>query len=90
MPCSSPSADAATNLEAYLLDFAGDLYGEDIDVEFIAFLRPDETFATPEALAAQMSQDCAKARAVLAEIATGDPMERFPLARALAKAAPTI
>jgi riboflavin kinase/FMN adenylyltransferase len=77
-------------LEAYLLDFAGDLYGEDVDVEFIAHLRPDQTFATPEALAAQMRQDCAQARAVLADIDAGDPMERFPLARALAKAPPAI
>jgi riboflavin kinase/FMN adenylyltransferase len=77
-------------LEAYLLDFAGDLYGEDIDVEFVAFLRPDETFATPEALAAQMSQDCAEARALLAKIDAADPMERFPLAGALAKAARTM
>lgn len=77
-------------LEAYLLDFAGDLYGEDVDVEVISFLRPDQTFATPEALAAQMRQDCTQARAVLAEIDAGDPMARFPLARALAKAAPTI
>ena len=76
-------------LEAYLLDFAGDLYGREVDVEFIAFLRPDETFATPEALAAKMREDCESARAVLAEIDAGDPMERFPLVRALAKAAPS-
>ena len=76
-------------LEAYLLDFAGDLYGREVDVEFIAFLRPDETFATPEALAAKMREDCDSARAVLAEIDAGDPMERFPLFRALAKAAPS-
>src|SRR6185437_1175302 len=41
-------------LEAYLLDFNGDLYGKEIEAEFIAFIRPDRTFATPEALAAQM------------------------------------
>jgi riboflavin kinase/FMN adenylyltransferase len=77
-------------LEAYLLDFAGDLYGKELDVEFIDFLRPDETFATPEALAAQMRDDTDRARAVLAEIDARDPIDRFPLARALAKAAPTI
>jgi riboflavin kinase / FMN adenylyltransferase len=71
------------------LDFTGDLYGREVDVEFIAFLRPDETFATPEALAAKMREDCDRARAVLAEIDAGDPMERFPLFRALAKAAPS-
>ena len=37
-------------LEAYLLDFEGDLYGQEVEVEFIAFLRPDATFASPEAL----------------------------------------
>ena len=40
-------------LEAYLLDFAGDLYGQEVEAEFIAFLRPDRTFAAPAALAAQ-------------------------------------
>ena len=43
-------------LEAYLLDFAGDLYGKEIEAEFIAFLRPDQTFATPEALSVQMGE----------------------------------
>jgi len=77
-------------LEAYLLDFAGDLYGAEVEVEFIAFLRPDQTFATPEALAEQMHQDCDAARAVLAKIDADDPMRRFPLARALAKPAAAI
>jgi riboflavin kinase/FMN adenylyltransferase len=74
-------------LEAYLLDFAGDLYGENVEAEFIAFLRPDETFTSAEALTAKMQQDCDKARAILAKIDADDPMRRFPLARALAVAA---
>ncbi|HKQ56177.1 MAG TPA: bifunctional riboflavin kinase/FAD synthetase [Methyloceanibacter sp.] len=74
-------------LEAYLLDFAGDLYGKEVDVEFIAFLRPDATFATPETLAAQMREDTDRVRAVLAKIDGADPIARFPLARALAKPA---
>ena len=77
-------------LEAYLLDFAGDLYGKEVDVEFIEFLRPDATFATPEALAAQMREDTERARAVLAKIDKSDPVARFPLARALAKPAPAL
>ncbi|MGH6832754.1 MAG: riboflavin kinase, partial [Methyloceanibacter sp.] len=76
-------------LEAYLLDFAGDLYGQEVEAEFIAFLRPDETFATPEALAEKMREDCDRARAVLAKIDADDPMRRFPLARALAKPKPS-
>jgi riboflavin kinase / FMN adenylyltransferase len=77
-------------LEAYLLDFADDLYGKEVDVEFIAFMRPDATFATPEALAAQMREDADRARAVLAKIDKSDPIARFPLARALAKSAPAL
>jgi riboflavin kinase/FMN adenylyltransferase len=74
-------------LEAYLLDFSGDLYGEEVEAEFIAFLRPDETFAGADALAAQMRDDCDKVRVLLAKIDADDPMRRFPLARALADAA---
>ena len=72
-------------LEAYLLDFAGDLYGKEVEAEFIAFLRPDQTFATPEALSMQMREDCEQARAILAKLDADDPIRRFPLARALAK-----
>ena len=75
-------------LEAYLLDFAGDLYDRDVEVEFIDFIRPDQTFATPEALAAKMTEDCDRARAILAKIDAEDPMRRFPIPRALAKPAP--
>jgi riboflavin kinase/FMN adenylyltransferase len=77
-------------LETYLLDFAGDLYGQVVEAEFVAFLRPDQTFATPAALAEKMRYDCDQARAVLAEIDADDPMRRFPLARALAEKVPSI
>jgi riboflavin kinase/FMN adenylyltransferase len=73
----------ATALEAYLLDFAGDLYGEDVEVEFIDLLRPDQAFTTPEALAAQMAKDIETARRALAKVEADDPMRRFPLGRAL-------
>ncbi len=71
-------------LEAFLLDFSGDLYNHVVEVEFIDFLRPDHAFDTPEALAAQMAQDCEKARAVLQAVDADDPMRRFALGNALA------
>jgi riboflavin kinase/FMN adenylyltransferase len=74
-------------LEAYLFDFAGDLYGEEVEIEFLAFLRPDQTFADGEALAAQMRKDAEAARVVLARIEADDPMRRFPLGATLASAA---
>ena len=71
-------------LEAFLLDFAGDLYGEEVEIEFIAQLRPDQTFTDGEALAARMRQDCEEARRLLARIEQDDPMRAYPLGRALA------
>ncbi len=53
-------------LEAHLFDFAGDLYGRRIAVEFVARLRDEEKFDGLPALVAQMEQDAAQARALLA------------------------
>ncbi|HET9388053.1 MAG TPA: bifunctional riboflavin kinase/FAD synthetase [Steroidobacteraceae bacterium] len=52
-------------LEAHLFDFAGDLYGREIGVEFVAKLRDEERFANLEALVEQMHADAAAARAIL-------------------------
>jgi riboflavin kinase / FMN adenylyltransferase len=52
-------------LEAHIFDFGGDLYGREIEVEFVAKLREEERFATLEALTAQMRRDAAGARQIL-------------------------
>ena len=49
-------------LEAYLLDFEGDLYGEPARVRFITRLRGEQKFDSVDALVAQMEQDVASAR----------------------------
>lgn len=53
------------NLESYLFDFKGDIYGEDISVALAEYIRPEETFNDLDALIAQMDDDCAKARKLL-------------------------
>lgn len=53
-------------LEPYFFDFAGNLYGETIEVEFIHFLRPEAVFASVEELTAQIARDCEDARRILA------------------------
>jgi len=50
----------------FLLDFEGELYGREIEVEFIGFVRADARLPSLEALIAQMTQDCTRARAILA------------------------
>jgi riboflavin kinase / FMN adenylyltransferase len=52
-------------LEAHIFDFSGDLYGREIEVEFVAKLRDEERFATLDALTAQMRRDAAGARQIL-------------------------
>lgn len=53
-------------LEVFLIDFTGDLYGHDMEVEFVDFIREDRKFHSAEALVVQMEEDVAKIRAVLA------------------------
>jgi len=54
------------NLETFLFDFSGDLYGAHLSVGLVDFLRPEGTFASVEAFIAQMGADCARARTILA------------------------
>jgi riboflavin kinase / FMN adenylyltransferase len=53
-------------LEAHVFDFEGDLYGREIEVEFVARLRDEVKFDSVEAMVDQMHRDAAEARAVLA------------------------
>jgi riboflavin kinase/FMN adenylyltransferase len=56
------------NLETYIFDFTGDLYGTHVSVALIEYLRPEMKFDGLDGLIAQMDQDCQKARAILAQI----------------------
>ena len=53
------------NLETYLFDFKGDLYGQHLSVAFVDFLRPELKFTGLPALIDQMAADCTKARQIL-------------------------
>ena len=52
-------------LEAHVFGEPGSLYGELVEVRFMKFLRDEQRFDSFEALAAQMQEDGAQARAVL-------------------------
>jgi riboflavin kinase/FMN adenylyltransferase len=54
-----------TLLEVHLFDFAADIYGREIEVEFVAKLRDEERFETLEALVEQIHRDAAQARRIL-------------------------
>lgn len=52
-------------LEVHLFDFEGDLYGAELEVEFVAHLRAEQRFETVELMVEQMHRDAAAARAAL-------------------------
>ena len=56
------------NLETFLFDFKGDLYGATLSVGLVEFLRPEAKFDGLPALIAQMEADCAQARTILAAL----------------------
>ena len=58
-------------IEAYLLDFNGDLYGTQLCLEFIERLRGERRFDTAEALMAQMHRDVERTRQVVGAQAAG-------------------
>lgn len=54
-----------TLLEIHLFDFADDLYGAELEVEFVARLREERRFDSLDAMVEQMHLDAAAARAAL-------------------------
>lgn len=68
----SPTFDGRhVRVEAHLLDFSGDLYGQCLRLEFVRFLRRQMTFASAEALIAQLQLDVQAARLEEPERRTG-------------------
>jgi riboflavin kinase / FMN adenylyltransferase len=53
-------------LELHLFDFDEEIYGEDIEVAFLAYLRPEQKFAGVDELRAQIQRDADNARQVYA------------------------
>jgi riboflavin kinase/FMN adenylyltransferase len=56
------------NLETFLFDFKGDLYGQHLSVALVDHLRPEMKFDGLPALVTQMQADCDRARAILSAL----------------------
>jgi riboflavin kinase/FMN adenylyltransferase len=65
------NAGPESRLEAHLFDFAEDLYGQDLCVALLAFLRTERKFAGIDELKAQIASDAAEARRLLGVLAVG-------------------
>jgi riboflavin kinase/FMN adenylyltransferase len=60
-----PTFGRGRSVEAYLLDFKGDLYDRELRLAFVARLRADQKFDSVEGLVAQIGRDVEKTRQVL-------------------------
>ena len=56
--CRPTVAGEYPTIEVHILNWSGDLYGRNLKVNLIGFIRPEQKFASVEALKQQISQDC--------------------------------
>ena len=59
-------------VEAYILDFSGDLYGQNIDLKFVERIRGQEAFPNIESLIHQVNADVTNTRAILTALEGAD------------------
>ncbi|MBN9020841.1 MAG: bifunctional riboflavin kinase/FAD synthetase [Rhizobiales bacterium] len=67
--------NGAPLLETYVLDYRGDLYGQEVVVTFTGWIRPELKFASVEALVVRMGEDVAEAREILSRAGPGTPLD---------------
>ena len=53
-------------LETHIFDFKGDIYGKRLEVQLVAYLRPEKRFDSLDLMVKQMHLDSGEARAILA------------------------
>lgn len=56
------------NIETFIFDFSGDLYGTELSIALVDFLRPEWKFDGLEALIAQIDADCLQCRTILDDL----------------------
>jgi riboflavin kinase / FMN adenylyltransferase len=59
------SADPQLHVEAHLLDFDDDVYGQTLELEILKKLREEKKFPSVDALKAQIAEDISQARQVV-------------------------
>lgn len=66
-------AGIGITVEPWILDYQGDLYGQEITLEFHCFLRPEQKFSTLEALQQEIRNNARDAREILKEVSQATP-----------------
>lgn len=60
--------EGAPTIEAFILDFDGDIYGKSVRLEYIEFLRPEQKFPSIDALKAQIASDAESSRRIISAL----------------------
>jgi len=60
-------------VEPWILDYSGDLYGQQITLEFYRFLRPEQKFDSLEALQREIFRNAQQTREILMEVSKLTP-----------------
>jgi riboflavin kinase/FMN adenylyltransferase len=68
--------NGAPLLEVFVFDFSGCLYGEEVTVTFLEWIRPEEKFEAVAELVEQMNRDTARARDLVAQAGLGTVIDR--------------
>lgn len=61
------NSEENVSLEVHLFDYSGDLYGQTLDIEFVAFMRKEMQFPSLQALQQALRSDAATARHILSQ-----------------------
>lgn len=88
-PTVSEAERGAPRVETHLLDFRGDLYGENLEVEFVQLLRPERRFSGLEELREAIAADVSRAREVLAGLRL-EPARPAAAGGALSESSPAV
>jgi len=70
--------NGARTVETHLIDWQGNLYGQELTLFFVQRLRDEHKFAGPDELIVQLRQDVARAKRVLSQAATILPSPELP------------
>lgn len=68
--------NGAPLLEVYVFDFDGDLYGQEVVITFIDWIRPEMTFPSVDDLVETMGRDCEAARRQIETAGQGSPIDK--------------
>ena len=66
--CRPTVSGTTPTAEVHVLDWSGDLYGQTLTVSLEQFLRPEQKFASLQALKSQIAEDCERARGILSQV----------------------